>query len=112
MLTVSLTTTVLAAATTIAIGAVVVIPPGDIQVKVSERFLIPTKNPSHTPPSLLRPEDVFVCESRVLGCALLRSSEAISSLLSCPTSPRTGSLSGEGQSVSPQLCLDVSSRNS
>ena len=112
MLTASLTTTVLAAATTIVIGAVVLTLLGDIQVKVSERFLIPTQNPSHTPPSLLRPEDVFVCESRVSGCALLRSSEVISSLLSCPTLTHIGSLVVEGQSVSRQLCLDVSSRNS
>ena len=108
MLTVSLTTTVPAAATTIAIGAVVLTLLGDIQVKVSERFLIPTQNPSHTPPSLLRPEDVFVCESRVSGCALLRSSEAISSLLFCPTLPRTRSFIDKGQSVSPGLCLDES----
>jgi len=65
------TRTVLAVATTIAIGAVVLTPLGDIQVEVSEHFLFPPEI-HHTPlpPSLLRPEDVFVCESRVSGSFL------------------------------------------
>jgi hypothetical protein len=64
------TKTVLAAATTIAIGAVVVTPLRDIQVEVSEHLLFPPEI-HHTPlPPWSDPEDVFVCESRVSGCFL------------------------------------------
>jgi hypothetical protein len=64
------TRTVLAAATTIAIGAVVLTPLGDIQVEVSKQFLFPP-DIHHTPlPPCSDPEDVFVCESRVSGSFL------------------------------------------
>jgi len=66
----SLTRTVLAAVTTIAIGAVVLTPLGDIQVEVSDFLLPPEIHHTPLPPSLLRPEDVFVCESRVSGSFL------------------------------------------
>jgi hypothetical protein len=98
------TRTVLAAATTIAIGAVAVTPLQDTQVEVSERSLFPPE--IHHTPSLLRPEDVFVCESRVSGSFL---APAYRKTFECSVPPitflfySTISKWSKGQSVSPQL---------
>ena len=101
------TKTVLAAATTIAIGAVVLTPLGDIQVEVSEHFLFPPEI-HHTPlPPCSDPEDVFVCESRVSGSffapAYRKPIRVFCSSL-YPSSSTPGSVSeSKGQSVSSQL---------
>jgi hypothetical protein len=107
MLIGSPTKTVLAAATTIATGAVVVIPLRDIQVEVSEHLVFPPEI-HHTSLSPYSDRKTCLCVKVVFrGPSLLRP---IGSHFECsvPPIPFLFHSRIKGQSVSPQLYFGTS----